>query len=589
VNADTLPSPALSEELELDFATLVDVCRRHAEDRSTRSAYRWLENGEDEGASLTFGELDRKARAIAARLQALGPEAPRVLVLHSGLDFVCAFLGCLYAGGAAVPVAVPRRHQRPDALLRIALDARVDAVLAPAAVRDAMEASGSVDGRLARVPWIATEAIDERDGSHWVAPAIEPDRIALLQYTSGSTGAPKGVAVTHANLLHNQAMIARAFGHSESTVFVGWLPLHHDMGLIGNVLQPLFLGIPCVLMAPESFVQKPVRWLEAITRYRATTSGAPNFAYDLCTRRVPAERRATLDLESWRVAYNGAEPIQAETLERFAEAFGPCGFRYESFYPCYGMAEATLFVTGGLSDEPPAVATWEDSALKEHRASSALPGASDARRLVGCGRPWLGCRVEIVDPETLERCPPDRVGEIWLAGPSITSGYQNQPDLSAEVFGAELANGEGPFLRTGDLGFLRGDQLFVTGRRKDLIIIRGRNHYPQDLERSVWASSPALRQGCGVAIGVDSGSEEQLVVVQEVREAGREEAAAAAPALESAIREAVSRHHGLRVHDVVLVPKGTIPKTSSGKLRRLEMRAAYLAGTLPPLDTVASG
>jgi acyl-CoA synthetase (AMP-forming)/AMP-acid ligase II len=589
VNADTFPSSAPSDNHEPGLATLVDVCRRHAEDRATRSAYRWLENGEDEGASLTFGRLDRKARAIAARLQALGLDAPRVLVLHSGLDFVCAFLGCLYAGGAAVPAAAPRRHQSVDGLLRIASDARIDAVLAPAAMKEAMEAGGLLGGWLAQVPWIAAEAIDERDAAQWVVQNVEPDRLALLQYTSGSTGAPKGVEVSHANLLHNQAMIARAFGHSESTVFVGWLPLHHDMGLIGNVLQPLFLGIPCVLMAPEAFVQKPVRWLEAITRYRATTSGAPNFAYDLCARRVPAERRAALDLRSWQVAYNGAEPIQADTLERFAETFEPCGFRYESFYPCYGMAEATLFVTGGRSDEPPAVTAWDDSALTEHRASSVLPGANHARRLVGCGRPWLGCRVEIVDPESLERCPRDRVGEIWLAGPSIASGYLNQPELSAEVFGAELANGEGPFLRTGDLGFLRENQLFVTGRRKDLIIIRGRNHYPHDIERTVWASNPALRRGCGVAIGVESSSEEQLVVIQEVREAARHEAPTALPALEDGIREAVSRQHGLRVHDVVIVPTGTIPKTSSGKLRRLEMRAAYIAGTLSRLDTGTFG
>jgi acyl-CoA synthetase (AMP-forming)/AMP-acid ligase II len=588
VKADAVVNPDLAEYRTRDCASLVDVYRRHARERPSDVVYRWLQNGEEESASLTFAALDRRARAIAATLQAEGLGGGRALLLQPpGLEFVCAFLGCLYAGAVAVPVGVPAPRQSPAGLWRVASDADVDIVLAPTPVREALHPHRG-EGASAEVPWIATECIPDAAAEAWADPGFSSENLALLQYTSGSTGSPKGVAVTHGNLLRNQEMIAAAFGHSQSTVFVGWLPLHHDMGLIGNVLQPLFLGIPCALMAPLDFIQKPVRWLEAITRYRATTSGAPNFAYELCVRRVSPERRKGLDLASWRVAYNGAEPIRAETLERFGAAFEPCGFRYESFYPCYGMAEATLFATGGRSDDAPVTWSFDARALEEHRVVNALPGVATARRLVGCGQPWGELRAAIVDPETLRPSDPDRVGEIWLSGPSIARGYTGQPERSAQVFGARLSGGgEGAFLRTGDLGFVRGDQLFVTGRLKDLIIVRGRNYYPQDLEATAAASHPALRPGGAAAVAVEGEDGEQLVVVQEVRPAGRGGVAAAPsspPELCGAIREAMSRDHGLRAHDVVLVEAGTLPKTSSGKIRRAEVRRLYLEGALVPLE-----
>jgi len=369
--------------------------------------------------------------------------------------------------------------------------------------------------------------------------------------------------VSHGNLLHNEEMIRRAFGQSADSVIVGWLPLYHDMGLIGNVLQPLYLGARCVLQAPATFLQRPLSWLAAISRYRATTSGAPNFAYDLCVRKIGEEQRAGLDLASWEVAFNGAEPVRPDTLDRFAAAFAPQGFRRNAFYPCYGLAEATLFVSGGGKGAPPVVV------------------AEGARGLVGCGRPWMDQRLAVVDPESGRLASDGQEGELWISGPSVAQGYWRQPEATERDFRARLAGdltdtGEGLFLRTGDLGFLRGGELFVTGRIKDLIIIRGRNLYPQDVERTAEESHAALRPGCGAAFAVEGDGEERLVVVQELDPHRRDEAGAALEAL----RRAVAEEHEVMLHQAVLVRAGTIPKTSSGKIQRHAARAAFLAGTL---------
>ncbi|MGH9362673.1 MAG: fatty acyl-AMP ligase, partial [Thermoanaerobaculia bacterium] len=351
--------------------------------------------------------------------------------------------------------------------------------------------------------------------------------------------------VTHGNLLHNEAMIAAAFGQSASSVIVGWLPLYHDMGLIGNVLQPLFVGATCILMSPTDFLQQPWRWLDAISRYRASTSGGPNFAYELCVQKIGAEQRAGLDLSSWEVAFNGAEPVRHDTMERFARAFSPCGFRREAFYPCYGLAEATLFVSGGGKGRAPLVMAVESPALERHQVAPAAPESPSGRALVGCGRPWMGQEVAIVDPESHRRCAPGQVGEIWVAGPSVAAGYWRQPEATEQDFRARLADtGEGPFLRTGDLGFVHAGELFVAGRLKDLIILRGRNLYPQDIERTAEGSHPALRPGCGAAFSVDVEGEERLVVVQELDRNREDEAEAAA----GAVRRGVAEEHEAQVY-----------------------------------------
>jgi acyl-CoA synthetase (AMP-forming)/AMP-acid ligase II len=425
--------------------------------------------------------------------------------------------------------------------------------------------------------WLATDDGEDSAGE-WHCPETGADALAFLQYTSGSTAAPKGVMVTHANLLHNLAMIYHGLGHTPDSRMVLWLPPYHDMGLIGGVLQSLYGGFPAALMPPVSFLQHPADWLRAISHLGADTAGAPNFAYDLCARKITPEELATLDLSNWTKAFNAAEPIRRRTLERFAEVFAPCGFRWEAFYPAYGLAEGTVFVSGGTSTDPPVVLPSRAAELERDRvvAASSTEGKG-IRTLVGCGRALADQKIVVVDPDSLTRCPSDRVGEVWVSGPSVAQGYWGKAEETEVTFRAYLADtGEGPFLRTGDLGFLRHGELFVTGRLKDLVIVRGRNHYPQDIEQTVEQSHAVLRPGGCAAFSVQTGDGEQLVVVQElerrgVRSVNTDEVAAA-------VRRAVAEHHELEVHAVVLIRPGSIPKTSSGKVQRRATRAAYLEG-----------
>jgi len=554
---------------------LIDALHQQALSRPRQTAFTFLTSSGT--AECSYGDLDRRARAIAARLQQLAGAGERALLVYPpGLEFVAAFLGCLYGGVIAVPAYPPTSERTLPRLLAIAGDAR------PAFALTSTELLGKLAPLTARLAgtgeptWMATDRIDADSADGWRDPRPGPGAPAFLQYTSGSTAAPKGVVVTHDNLLHNEEMIRRAFGQSERSIVVGWLPLYHDMGLIGNVLQPLYLGARCILLPPFDFLKRPRLWLETISRYRATTSGGPNFAYDLCVRKIAEGEREGLDLSTWEVAFNGAEPVRPHTLERFARAFAAQGFRREAFYPCYGLAEATLLVSGGGKGRPPIIASWDSAALERHDVVPASPGAP-GRRLAGCGHEWAEQRLAIVDPDSGLPAGEGRVGEIWVSGPSVAPGYWQCPETTARDFGARLAGtGEGPFMRTGDLGFVRDGELFVTGRLKDLLIIRGRNLYPQDIELTVEQSHPALRRGCGAAVAVDRGGEERLVVVQELDAHRRDEAGAALEAL----RRAVAEEHEVQVDQAVLVRAGTIPKTSSGKIQRHATRAAFLAGTL---------
>jgi len=531
--------------------TLVDLLTARAAERGDDPLYIFLSDGEGEEATLSYGELDRRARAVGARLQAAGAAGERALLLYPpGLDFIAAFFGCLYAGAVAVPAYPPRAGRTQPRLRSIAGDARPRVVLTTAAVAVKAEDLREQIPELAGAAWIVTEDLDGGLAEGWTPPRIGSETLAFLQYTSGSTAAPKGVMVTHGNLLHNERMIGAAFGMDEESVVVGWLPLYHDMGLIGNVLQPLHAGGRCVLMSPVSFLQRPMRWLEAISRYRGTVSGGPNFAYELCARKASPEALAGLDLSSWRVAYNGAEPVRASTLERFAAVFAPSGFKKEAFYPCYGLAEATLFVTGGH-------------------------GSGVERERVSCGRIWMGQRLVVADPETGAERGPGEEGEVWISGPSVARGYWENPD--ARDFNAFLATGGGPFLRTGDLGFLAGGELYVTGRLKDLIILRGRNHYPQDVELTAERAHADLHPGGGAAFSVEMGGEERLVIVHEVarhRKDGIE-------AIAEAVRGAVAAEHEVQAQEVVLIRQAGLPKTSSGKVQRRLCRELYLKGELP--------
>jgi amino acid adenylation domain-containing protein len=462
-------------------------------------------------------------------------------------------------------------------LQAIVADSQATLALSVSSIRNRIQPLCDQFPNLKPLKWLTTDDLEEVAQDEWHNPSLTGDTLAFLQYTSGSTSQPKGVIVSHGNLLHNQQMIQRAFEQTESSIIVGWLPLYHDMGLIGNVLQTLFVGARCVLMSPAAFLQSPFRWLQAISCFRATTSGGPNFAYDLCVRKVSEEQRGQLDLSSWKVAFNGAEPIRPATLERFAEAFAPCGFKPDSFHPCYGLAEATLFVSGKTHRGHPRVESFDSLELVKNRAANSAGKGVDDRLLVSCGALLGEQKLVIVDPESLTECSPGEVGEVWVAGQSVAGGYWNQPEATAHTFHAHLAGDEEEsFLRTGDLGFLHHGELYVTGRLKDLIIIRGLNHYPQDIEQTAEQSHPSLRPGCVSAFSLEVEAEERLVIVQEVQ---RKRPAIDREIIE-AIRQKVSEEHEVQVYAVVLIRQGTIAKTSSGKIRRNACRLAFVNSEL---------
>jgi acyl transferase domain-containing protein/acyl-CoA synthetase (AMP-forming)/AMP-acid ligase II/acyl carrier protein len=556
------------------------ILRTRATQHPELRLFSFIASGEGETTHLTYGGLDLRARVLAGRLQERGLAGERALLLYPpGLEFIAAFLGCLYASVVAVPATLPRINRPMGRLRAIATDAAPGAVLTTSALLPESERWAEQVPELAGLVRLATDTdgLDERLADAWREPGEGPETLAFLQYTSGSTAAAKGVMVTHGNLLHNSALIQRVFGSTPEGRGVFWLPLYHDMGLIGGVLQTLYCGGSSTLLSPVAFLQRPFRWLQTISQTRATISGGPNFAYDLCARKIADEQKAELDLSCWTVAFNGAEPIRPETLDRFAEAFAPCGFRPEAFLPCYGLAEATLMVSGGPSSASPVVLALSGAALERNQIVEAASDEPGARRLVGSGQFAKDQTVAIVDPETRIRGLADRVGEIWVAGPSVARGYWNRPEATEETFRATLADtGEGPYLRTGDLGLLKDGELFVTGRLKDLIIIRGRNVYPQDIEWTVERCHPALRAEGGAAFAVEVAGEERLVIVHEAERVKEAEAEVVA----RAIRKTVAEQHELDIYVVCLIKPLTLPKTSSGKVQRHACCDGFLAGTL---------
>jgi acyl-CoA synthetase (AMP-forming)/AMP-acid ligase II len=586
---------------ELDSAqSFVHLLRDQVRRFPDRPAITCLRDGEAEAARFTYAALDARARAIAASLQQAGLAGERVLLVYPpGPEYVCAFLGCLYAGATAVPIYPPRtsgRESNLDRVRAVAADTRSRVALTERALLEAMPSFEAVaQEALAGARLLATDTIPEGDAERWELPAVGRHTLAFLQYTSGSTSAPKGVMVSHGNILANQEMIGAAMALPQGFCVVGWLPLFHDMGLIGNLLGPLCRGGHAVLMSPIAFLQRPARWLQAISRYRPYISGGPNFGYALCARKVTDRQKESLDLSSWRVAFNGAERVQAGTLEAFAAAFAGCGFRREAFLPCYGLAEATLLVSGGPADGGARVKQVVRAELEAGRVSAATEPGAAATPLVACG--VVQQETRLVDPETRTEVPPGQVGEIWTRGPNNAGGYWNRPELSREVFAARLADGtEGEYLRTGDLGFVDGGgpeaQLYIVGRLKDLVIVDGRNLYPEDVERTVEGAHPEVRAGCCAAFSVLHDGAELLVVVAELEgsrvraavEQGRARDQVLAE-LTKGIRATVSAAHEARVHDVALVTPGGVPKTSSGKLQRAACRAAFLANSLPRLGS----
>ncbi len=557
------------------FGSMADLITHRASVQPDLELYAFLERGEARGRSMTAAELARQAGRVAGCLQGLSEPGGRViLVLPNRIEFAVAFLGCLLAGMVAVPAHVPRAGRFVRRFLRLVQAADTRIVLTNSQILADVDGFAADDPSLLNLHWMALETLPDSA----LRPAgLNRESLAFLQFTSGSTGEPKGVMVSHGNLLHNLSLLDRWVESPANGCLVSWLPFFHDWGLIGGLLWPLYLGCTGVIIDPLDFLLKPLRWLRAISAYRATISGAPNFAYDLCARAAEDEDVVGLDLSSWESAIVSAEPVRAETLERFAERFAPFGFRGSALTPAYGLAEATLVSTATKKLEGPALLDVDRVALEAGRVACA--GREDeARSLVACGRPLADLKVAIVGQETGARCAADEIGEIWISGPSVTRGYWRDAESTRETFMASLGR-EGPWLRTGDLGFMRDGYLYVTGRSKDLIILAGRNLYPQDIELAAEKSHPALRPGCGAAFSVDGDGRERLVLVQEIAYGPKPDLTQVIGAIQRSLAAADSVFADV----IAIVEPGSIPKTSSGKIRRKECRQLFLTRELRSL------
>ena len=564
------------------FASLVDLLRYRASTQADDRAFVFLSDRGVEEAQLTFVELSRAAHALAASLLRRARAGDRAILLFpQGLDFVVAFLGCMVAGLIPVPLMIPRRVSLRDSSHAIVADCSPRLVLTTQAVAttrpDVIERFKAADCEWMFLPIVADAGLADVPG-----PGAED--IAYLQYTSGSTSNPKGVMVSHRNILENSEMMRIALGTTRTSTFVSWVPHYHDLGLILNILHPLHVGTLCVLMAPVSFMERPLGWLRAIHAYRAEVTTAPNFAFDLCVQRFRPDPMRGLDLSGWKVALNAAEPVRADTLDRFAATFAPYGFTANALYPAYGLAEATLLVTASRRGDGAVIREASRAALQKGRVvAPATP--QDAQTWVGCGSALKDVRMAIVDPDSCRRLGPDTVGEVWVNAPSIAKGYWQNAAATAATFGARIAGeGRDAWLRTGDLGFVAGSgELFITGRMKDLIIIRGMNHYPQDIENTVQTVDPALRPNCGAAFTVaDAEGREMFIVVQEVERTYRRQIAVSE--LIDSIREAVVNEHEINPDEIFLLRPGALPKTTSGKVQRNHTRALWQVGLLDVLE-----
>ncbi|GGJ42830.1 type I polyketide synthase [Deinococcus roseus] len=563
---DMIPATMVPQQWKPLVVQLQQLAQQHPE----RTAMVFLKDGETAGDPLTYQDLDQRAKHLAAHLQARCLQGhPVLLALPSGTEHVVAFLGSLYAGAIPVAAYPPTGSLHARRLVHIALDCQARGILCQQALRQ-QDTSGEFQKLLAAdlpCELLPMEDLSQPCASSWISPEITPQGLAYLQYTSGSTSQPRGVMVTQHNLTSHFEHLQDLLSLTAEDVFVNWLPLSHDMGIIGAVLQPLFLGATLVLMSPAAFAQRPMRWLEAISRYRGTVSFAPNFAYECCVRKATEKDLQTLDLSSWQVAVNAAESVHASTLQKFQARFASCGFQPAAFSPGYGLAEATLFVS--------AAARLKPTQLHEGTAANAHP-----HTLVGCG-PTGTLQVELVDPHTRQVCPEGTEGEIWIAGPTVAAGYWQRPEQTAHTFQAHLEGGSGPFLRTGDLGVRQKGQLFISGRIKDVLVIRGCNHHPQDIEQTVTEAHEDLEPGRGAAFSIEEGAEEKLVVVQEIRRSSRK--TFDAQQVLKQVQQAVAEQHGLQLHALVLLKPASIPLTSSGKIQRQASKHQHLQGRFDPL------
>lgn len=558
---------------------LAALLRYRAETRPDDVAFVALAGGDPTGSPLTYGELERQASQVGGYLARHTQTGDRVLlVFRNQLEFVASFAACLLTGRIAVPVAPPASTRLAARFAGLVRTAQPALVLAAPEVRARARAVVAEHEAATAALWPEFDEVQAEVGAGWTAPDPSGSTIAFCQYTSGSTGNPKGVAVTHANLLHNGGLLERAFAATASTRLVSWLPFSHDWGLIGGIVFPLYVGIPCAFLDPAAFLYKPAWWLQAISTFRGTMSCAPNFGYEACVERILEGDCAGLDLGAWSVAQIGAEPIQKRTMDRFSERFAPYGFRPEAFHPTYGLAEHTLIVSGLKRHQRPVHLSARRATLEKGRFEECPEGSGEEPRvLVGCGLPVAPDDLQIVDPETLRPCSEGEVGEVWMSGPSVAGGYWRDPDATLETFRARRQDaGDRPHLRTGDLGFLWSGELFLCGRLKDMIIKGGNNYFAEDLELSVEASHAALRRGCGAAFAADAAGQERLVIVYELNYGQQPDL----PWVIGSIQKGIARDHNTLADAIVLIRPGTLEKTSSGKVRRREVRRQFLEGGL---------
>jgi acyl-CoA synthetase (AMP-forming)/AMP-acid ligase II len=564
--------------------SLVDVVRLRALQTPKQVTCIFLNRDLEE--IMTYEALDLHAKAIAAAIQANGgKQGDRILLLFApGLPLIQAFLGCLYAGCTAVPIYPPAQGKLLDKAQRIIDNSKPKLVLMTS---DHLTKFADLDPKhgphFTQIPCLATDLIELENAKHWHPITINTEEIAFLQYTSGSTMHPKGVMVGHDNLLDNLNKLTMAYQANEKTILFSWLPPHHDMGLIGCILLPIYRGFPVIMMSPFSFLQNPLSWLKNITKYKATLSGSPNFAYDYCVKRIKEEKKQGLDLSSWRIASNGAEPVRKETMEHFYQAFKNYGFRKEAFYPCYGLAEATLLVSGSIPGTKYKTVTLAKDEYQDHRVHFAEENSSDSHSLVSCGR--MLQEVKIVDPDTRMLCDSDQVGEIWVHSPSVPKGYWQLDKETKHAFNGTIKGDKTKrlYLRTGDLGFIHEDELYISGRIKDLIILYGKNHYPQDIEYSLLHAPIHSRLGKCAAFVMQVDHEYKLTLMTEVKDRFMDNETQ--EELFNAIFQLIYQIHQLEIHTIVLIPLKAMPHTTSGKIRRNFCRTHLLDGTLPVVAT----
>ncbi len=574
---DLAPSSAVAA-----FESWADVLEHRAATQPDDVAFRFaleVDRGEE---NWTYEQIVARSRRLALRLRTLDAVGERVLLLYPwGVDYIVGLFACFLSGAIAVPLFAPRPNRSWGRLAAVACDSGATIALTDSSVAERARIELVDEPSLSQVRWVVAAGVELDEGEGWTCPDLGPDSLAMLQYTSGSTATPKGVRIRHGNLLHNLSSLEAAGAATPLVEGGGWLPFFHDMGLVGLVFFPVHQGRPVNLIAPEAFLYRPLRWLQLISRHRINWSPAPNFAFDLCVRHASPKKIEGLDLSSWEVAFNGAERIDPSTLRRFAETFEPCGFRPQTFFPCYGLAESTLFTTGTARTTAPLTCTFDRPALEDGLVVEVDENASRSVELVACGAPRVGQTVEIVDPGTLVPCDVSVVGEVWTAGDSVADGYWERPELSREAFGAHLAGrGERRFLRTGDLGFVHDGELYIAGRIKDLVIIAGRNHYPEDIESAAEGAHEALRPGGAIAFAVEGERAERLIVAVEVDRRALRDSGDTAEALEANLREAVAGEHEVTVSEVVLLRPNSLPRTTSGKKQRSACRLAFERGEL---------